>query len=193
MSDFKVYTNPHIKKRRASRQLEEVELAMLPTENLVDQYFASAFFYMAMKDHGGWYVAEELPEEEGPLPDMYPLLERNLQELFEGTREYRDQENVSFGTLVHTYSEEEQEFLSLIGEMIFPTVIEFLRQVLLILNEELIYRPDVDQIVGAYFEEISENGDLEAVMQGIMGMMDDMDNIRHMLFELDEEEEDEIW
>lgn len=193
MSDFKVYTNPHMKKRRVSRQLEEIEIAMLPTENLVDQYFASAFFYMAMKNHGGWYVAEELPEEEGPLPDMYPLLERNLQELFAGTREYREQENISFGTLIHTYSEDEQEFLSLIGEMIFPSVIEFLRQVLLILNEELIYRPDVDQIVGAYFEEISENGDLEAVMQGIMGIMDDVDNVRHMLFELDEEEDDEIW
>ena len=191
MSDFKVYTNPNIKKKRERQELEEVELAMLPTENLVDQYFASAFFYMAMKDHGGWYVAEELPPDEGPLPDMYPLLERNLQELFEGTREYREQEHISFGSLVHTYSEEEQEFLSLIGEMVFPSVIEFLRQVLMILNEDLIYRPDVDQIVGAYFEEISENGDLEAVMQGIMGMMDDTDNIRHMLFELDEEEE--IW
>ena len=84
MSDFKVYTNPDIKKKRERRPPEEVELAMLPTENLVDQYFASAFFYMTMKNHGGWYVAEELPPEEGPLPDMYPLLERNLQELFEG-------------------------------------------------------------------------------------------------------------
>lgn len=193
MSDFKVYTNPNFKKTRPVQKVEEVELTMLPPEKLVDQYFASAFFFLAMKDHGGWYVAEEIPEEEGPVPEMYPLLERNLEELYGGTREYREAGQISFGSLLYTYSEEEQDFLSLIGEMIFPSFIEFLRQALLILNEDLIYHPDGEQIVGAYFEEISENGDLDEMMQRVMGILDEPDNVRHMLFELDQDEEEEIW
>lgn len=192
MSDFKVYTNPDIKKKSRKQEVEEVEVVMLPADRLVDQYFASAFFFHAMEAHGGWYVAEEVPEEEGPVPDMYPLLERNIMELYEGTREYREQEQVSFGSLLYTYSEDEQEFVSLIGEMIFPSLIEFLRQALLILNDDLIYQPEGEQIIAAYFESITEDGDLDEIMQRIMGILDEPENVHHMLFEMDEEE-DEIW
>ncbi len=190
MRDFKVITNTNPPSRNED-EYKEVELQLLAAENMADLYFASEYFPMAILEGDGFYFVDRMPEDEMDISDFHPLLESNFDNFVKSTRSYRTLNSVSLGSLIMMYDASEDGFAPLVDSVIQESFFRFFRQALMILNPDLIYAEDSDEILEAAMEAIGEEGYYDEVFQGILGFLDETDNLRAILFDLLEENEEE--
>jgi hypothetical protein len=188
--DFKVYSNPNIKKRM-QEEVEEVTFELeIPDEDTITALFiGSPYFVTMMRDQQMFYYPVDLSVEETL---MAPLLSPDVfWDFVENSKLIRMKEKILLGPLLHIEVEDEDgedTMLSLFEGVIQMEFTKFFKTAIMAMNIDAALADEFDEAFEHLMSELEENGYLDQAMMNLAGFMDVPEVLAELLFP--EEEED---
>ena len=186
MRDFKVITNPNSPKNDGVEEIE-LELTLYEAETVADLYLVSAFFHYLQNNDGFYFAERVLSEEEIGAMKVFPLLERNFSEFIRLTERVRRREHLSLGQLIYCYDAQSNGYVAFFDDMVQSSFLDFFKQAFIIMNPEVIYTDDAEELFDGVMQELMQQDYFDEVMQLILGYLDDEDNLYQILFSEEEE------
>lgn len=188
--DFKVYSNPDIKKRM-KEQVDEItfELEIPDEDSITALFLASPYFIAFMRSQDMFYYPVDLTVEETL---MAPLLsDEVLWDFVENSKLIRMKEDIPLAPLLHIPVEDEegdQQMLSLFEGIIQMEFMKFFQTTVMVTNVEAAMADEFDDVFEDLVGELEDNGYLDQVMVNVGECLDNPDFLSELLFPEMEEE-----
>ena len=187
--DFKVYSNPNIKKTMKEKAEEVTFELEIPDEDTITALFLSSpYFISMMRDQDMFYYPTDLSAEESL---MAPLLSENVfWDFVEESKMIRMKENIPLAPLLHIVvedEEEDQQMISLFDGIIQIELMKFFQTTVMVTNVDAAMADEFDDVFEELVGELEENGYLDQVLQNIAECLDNPDFIRELIFPADED------
>ena len=182
--DFKVYSNPDIKKMMKER-VEEVTFDLeIPDEDTITALFLSGpYFPFLIRSPEVWYYPVDLSADESL---MAPILSKDvLRDFIESTKLLRLKEKIPLGPLLHLAVNDEDAEMEMVSLFEGPLQLEFtrfLKTVVMATNIEEAFEDEFDEAFEKLLEQLEDNGYLDQVLTNIAIFMDDPDILTELLF-----------
>ena len=182
--EFKVYSNPNIRKRMLEDFDGDVYDLEIPDEVTITALFLSGpYFADMMSNQEMFYYPTDLSVEEtlmAPLfsPDVF-------WDFIESSRKIRMKEKLLLAPLLHVPVENEEgdtEMVSLFDGLIQVEFLKFLQTVVMVSNLETGLSDEFDEVFSEMINQLEDNGYLDQVMQNIAGWLDSPDILADLLF-----------
>jgi hypothetical protein len=189
--DFKVYSNPNIKKRM-QEEVEEVTFELeIPDEDTITALFiASPYFLTLMRAQDMFYYPVDLSAEETLMAPMFsPDV---FWDFIENTKLIRMKEKILLGPLLHIAVEDEDgedTMISLFEGVIQVEFTKFLKTVIMAMNIDAALADEFDEAFEHLMSELEENGYLDQVMMNMAEFMDVPEILAELLFPEDDDDE----
>ena len=189
--DFKVYSNPDIKKLLKDKA-EEVsfDLEIPDEDNITVLFVSSPYFAVMMQSPEHFYYPTDLEAEETFLA---PLLSEDIfWEFVEKTKVIRIKEKLLLGPLLHIPVENEkgeQEMLSIFDGLIQTEFVKFFKTAVMVMNFEAAMDEAFDDAFAQLMDGLENNGYLDQVMNNVAEILDNPEVLAELIFQEDREEE----
>lgn len=190
--DFRVYSNPNIKKQM-KEQVEEVSFDLeIPDEDTITALFLSSPYFVAMmRGQEMFYYPTDLTAEETLMAPLFS--DEVLADFVEDSKLIRFKEKIPLAPLLHIAVEDEdgdQQMVSLFDGVIQMEFIRFFQTAVMVENVEVAMADEFDEVFEELMGELEKNGYLDQVMKNIAEILDNPDFISELLFPQDDEEEE---
>lgn len=190
--DFKVYSNPDIKKRM-QEEVEEVTFELeIPDEDTITALFISCpYFLSLMRSPETFYYPVDLSAEESL---MAPLLSPDVfWDFVENSKLIRMKEKILLAPLLHLPVEDEDgedTMISLFDGMIQMEFTRFFKTVVMAMNIDAALEDEFDEAFEHLMTELADNGYLDQVMMNMADFMDVPEVLAELLFPEDDDEDE---
>ena len=186
--DFKVYSNPNIKKRMMEEEVE-FELEIPDEESIAMLFISSPYFITLMRGQDMFYYPTDLSADESLIA---PLFNREvLLDIVESSKLVRMNEEVPLPVLLHIPLEDEdgdKKMVSLFEGIMQVEFMKFFQTVVMVTNPEAGLAEEFDDVFENLVGDLEENGYLDQALANIAAYMDNPDLLAELLFPEDEEE-----
>lgn len=182
--DFKVYSNPNIRKKMKER-VEEVTFELeIPDEDTITALFLSSPYFVAcMRSQEMLYYPTDLSAEESLMAPLFSA--EILRDFIEASKVIRMKEEIPLASLLHVAVEDEdgeQQMMSLFDGIMQLEFMKFFQTAVMVGNLEAALAEEFEDVFMELVDELEENGYLDQVIRNIAECLDDPEMLSELLF-----------
>lgn len=188
--DFKVYSNPDIRKRMKEEEEEVTFELEIPDEDTITALFISSpYFIDMMRGQDAFYYPTDLSAEE---TFMAPLLSRKVfWDFVEESKRIRLKESLLLAPLLHIVGEdeeEEQQMVSIFDGLIQSEFTRYFQTAVMIMNPEAIMEAEFEDAFHQLMTQLEATGYLDQVINNVAEFLNNPEVLEELIFGSEEEE-----